>query len=100
MFMDNIWIVKLKNKCFEMSTGSKRTIYVGGLAEEVDDKVLNAAFIPFGDIVDIQIPLDYETEKHRGFAFIEFESAEDAAAAIDNMVEVELVIFIHWASFL
>uniref|UniRef100_A0A6I8NMX7 Peptidyl-prolyl cis-trans isomerase n=1 Tax=Ornithorhynchus anatinus TaxID=9258 RepID=A0A6I8NMX7_ORNAN len=32
-----------------------------GLAEEVDEKVLHAAFIPFGDITDIQIPLDYET---------------------------------------
>uniref|UniRef100_A0A8C8AM52 Peptidylprolyl isomerase E n=1 Tax=Otus sunia TaxID=257818 RepID=A0A8C8AM52_9STRI len=61
-----------------------------GLAEEVDEKVLHAAFIPFGDITDIQIPLDYETEKHRGFAFIEFELAEDAAAAIDNMNESEL----------
>ncbi|KAF5928743.1 hypothetical protein HPG69_006235, partial [Diceros bicornis minor] len=61
--------------------------FVGGLAEEVDDKVLHAAFIPFGDITDIQIPLDYETEKHRGFAFVEFELAEDAAAAIDNMFE-------------
>ncbi|XP_024223069.1 peptidyl-prolyl cis-trans isomerase E isoform X1 [Bombus vosnesenskii] len=68
-----------------MSTNTKRTIYVGGLAEEVDEKVLHAAFIPFGEIVDVQIPLDYESEKHRGFAFIEFESAEDAAAAIDNM---------------
>ncbi|NWX28956.1 PPIE isomerase, partial [Notiomystis cincta] len=48
----------------------------GGLAEEVDEKVLHAAFIPFGDITDIQIPLDYETEKHRGFAFVEFELAE------------------------
>lgn len=35
----------------------------GGLAEEVDEKVLHAAFIPFGDITDIQIPLDYETGK-------------------------------------
>lgn len=69
---------------------SKRTIYVGGLAEEVDEKVLQAAFIPFGDTVDIEIPLDYETEKHRGFAFIEFENAEDAAAAIDNMNDSEL----------
>ncbi|KAM3958237.1 LOW QUALITY PROTEIN: peptidylprolyl isomerase cyclophilin-33 [Aphomia sociella] len=69
---------------------SKRTIYVGGLAEEVDEKVLNAAFIPFGDLVDVQIPLDYETEKHRGFAFIEFENAEDAAAAIDNMNDSEV----------
>lgn len=50
--------------------------------------MLHAAFIPFGDIMDIQIPLDYETEKHRGFAFVEFESAEDAAAAIDNMVRI------------
>ncbi|KAJ9596561.1 hypothetical protein L9F63_012394, partial [Diploptera punctata] len=73
-----------------MSTNPKRTVYVGGLAEEVDEKVLHAAFIPFGDIMDIQIPLDYETEKHRGFAFVEFESAEDAAAAIDNMNDSEL----------
>lgn len=69
-----------------MTTNAKKTIYVGGLAEEVDEKVLNAAFIPFGDLVDIQMPIDYESEKHRGFAFIEFESPEDAAAAIDNMV--------------
>lgn len=73
-----------------MSTNPKRTVYVGGLAEEVDEKVLHAAFIPFGDIMDVQIPLDYETEKHRGFAFVEFESAEDAAAAIDNMNDSEL----------
>lgn len=69
---------------------NKRIIYVGGLSEEVDEKILQGAFIPFGEILDIQIPLDYETEKHRGFAFVEFESAEDAAAAIDNMNESEL----------
>lgn len=74
----------------KMSQTNKRTVYVGGLAEEVDEKVLKAAFIPFGDIVDVQIPLDYESEKHRGFAFIEFEAAEDAAAAIDNMNDSEL----------
>ncbi|CAG9840548.1 unnamed protein product [Diabrotica balteata] len=73
-----------------MSSSNKRTVYVGGLAEEVDEQVLNAAFIPFGDIIDVQIPLDYESEKHRGFAFIEFESAEDAGAAIDNMNDSEL----------
>ncbi|XP_064626148.1 peptidyl-prolyl cis-trans isomerase E-like [Lineus longissimus] len=69
---------------------NKRVVYVGGLAEEVEAKILHAAFIPFGDITDIQIPLDYETEKHRGFAFIEFELPEDAAAAIDNMNDSEL----------
>lgn len=74
-------------------------------------------FVPFGEVVDVQLPLDFETRKysliyaamssllfltqeshlyvciyvcslesHRGFAFVEFELAEDAAAAVDNMV--------------
>lgn len=70
----------------------KRTIYVGGLADEVTEKLINDAFIPFGDIADIQMPVDYESQKHRGFAFIEYETAEDAAAAIDNMVRVVSVV--------
>ncbi len=32
----------------------------------------------------------YQTEKHRGFAFVEFELPEDAQAAIDNMNDSEL----------
>ncbi|XP_063696532.1 peptidyl-prolyl cis-trans isomerase E [Culicoides brevitarsis] len=68
----------------------KRTIYVGGLADEVTEKLLNDAFIPFGDITEIQMPIDYETQKHRGFAFIQFETGEDAGAAIDNMDNAEL----------
>uniref|UniRef100_A0A8D3C1X8 Peptidyl-prolyl cis-trans isomerase E n=1 Tax=Scophthalmus maximus TaxID=52904 RepID=A0A8D3C1X8_SCOMX len=67
---------------------NKRVLYVGGLAEEVDEKVLHAAFIPFGDITDIQIPLDYETEKHRGFAFIEFELAENESELFGRTVRV------------
>ena len=39
---------------------------------------------------DITIPLDFETEAHRGFAFVEFEDVADAAAARDNMDEAEL----------
>lgn len=68
----------------------KRTIYVGGLADEVDAEVIRSAFIPFGDINDVQMPLDFESQKHRGFAFVEFETNEDAAAAIDNMNDSEL----------
>nr|ACO11403.1 Peptidyl-prolyl cis-trans isomerase E [Caligus rogercresseyi] len=69
---------------------SKKTLYVGGLAEEVDEKVLKGAFIPFGEITEVQVPIDYQTEKHRGFAFIEYEEPRDAAAAIDNMHDSEL----------
>jgi peptidyl-prolyl isomerase E (cyclophilin E) len=43
-----------------------------------------------GDIFEVQLPMDYETQKHRGFAFVEYETAEDAATAIDNMNDSEL----------
>ncbi|CAI5448443.1 unnamed protein product [Caenorhabditis angaria] len=68
----------------------KRTLYVGGISEECTEKVLMAAFIPFGDVVAISIPMDYENGKHRGFGFVEFDLPEDAAAAIDNMNDSEL----------
>lgn len=48
------------------ASGAVTLCAAGGLAEEVDEKVLHAAFIPFGDITDIQIPLDYETGAWRG----------------------------------
>lgn len=72
------------------SNSKKRTIYVGGLAEDVDEKVIRAAFIPFGDISEVQLPIDYQSEKHRGFAFVDYELPEDAQAAIDNMHDSEL----------
>ncbi|KAH7694540.1 cyclophilin-type peptidyl-prolyl cis-trans isomerase-13, partial [Aphelenchoides avenae] len=68
----------------------KRTVYVGGFGEEVSEKVLSMAFIPFGELVGVSVPMDYETGKHRGFGFVEFELPEDAAAAIDNMNDSEL----------
>ncbi|KAI6175915.1 Peptidyl-prolyl cis-trans isomerase E [Aphelenchoides bicaudatus] len=68
----------------------KRTVFVGGFGTEIDEKTLTLAFIPFGEIVGVSIPMDYETGKHRGFGFVEFELAQDAAAAIDNMNDSEL----------
>ena len=73
-----------------MAQNNKKTLYIGGLADEVDEKTVEAAFIPFGDIIEVQMPIDYSTGKHRGFAFVQFESVDDAAAAIDNMNDAEI----------
>eukprot|EP00850_Spirogloea_muscicola_P015185 SM000114S24148 [mRNA] locus=s114:273018:274908:- [translate_table: standard] len=62
----------------------------GGLEESVNEGSLHAAFIPFGDIKDVNIPLDHGTQKHRGFGFVTFLEKEDAAAAMDNMANAEL----------
>lgn len=38
------------------------------------------SFIPFGDIVEINIPREHaaKDKTNRGFAFVEFESEDDA----------------------
>lgn len=68
----------------------KTILYVGGLEENVNESLLHAAFIPFGEIKDVNIPLDNKTGGHRAFGFVEYEEREDAAAAIDNMHNGEL----------
>lgn len=68
----------------------KNTLYVGGLAEEVNESILHAAFIPFGDIKDVKTPLDQATQKHRSFGFVTFLEREDASSAMDNMDGAEL----------
>lgn len=59
----------------------------------VNQSSLHAAFIPFGEIVDISLPkpeAPSSTELHRGFGYVEFEDSHDAKEAIDNMDQAEL----------
>jgi peptidyl-prolyl isomerase E (cyclophilin E) len=64
-------------------------LYVGGLADEVSEALLKAAFLPFGECV-AQIPVDNKSGKHKGFGFVEFQDEQDAASAIENMHGAEL----------
>ncbi len=43
----------------------KTTLYVGGLEETVNEAMLHAAFLPFGEIKDVNIPMDHASGKHR-----------------------------------
>lgn len=69
---------------------ARRTLYVGGLDEGVVLSTLQAAFVPFGELTDVQLPVDVATGKHRGFGFVEFADEADAKDAIDNMHNSEL----------
>ena len=70
----------------------KATVYVGGLSDMVTSSNLHDAFLPFGEIADVSLPKNDHpnaTEPHRGFAYVEFEDADDAKEAIDNMDQSE-----------
>ncbi|KAG7367428.1 RNA-binding protein [Nitzschia inconspicua] len=64
---------------------SKRVVYVGGLGDNVSQHIVRAAFIPFGPLKSVDIPMDYKAGTTRGFAFVEYEDADDATEAIFNM---------------
>ncbi|KAJ3075133.1 hypothetical protein HDU98_009087 [Podochytrium sp. JEL0797] len=66
-------------------------VHVGGLDAQVTEELLAQAFVPFGEIVSIQMPQELDKNEHRGFAFIEFENPVDAAAAADNLHLAELL---------
>ncbi|ORM39804.1 Peptidyl-prolyl cis-trans isomerase E [Babesia sp. Xinjiang] len=72
------------------AAGQKRTLFVRELADEVNKEILYAAFLPFGNIINIDMPVDKEKGTNRGIAFIEFEEEEDAKHAIFNHNESEL----------
>ncbi|KAF9012509.1 hypothetical protein BDQ17DRAFT_1297659 [Cyathus striatus] len=77
----------------EEGTKSKKTVFVGGLTEEVDETILYEHFSTFGDIIEVQLPSGAANPaqpnpndlKHRGFGFVTFSSSADAQDAIDNM---------------
>lgn len=69
---------------------SRRALYVGGLDPAVTETTLRAAFLPFGPVQHIDMPMDYAKGTHKGFAFLEFVETEDANEAIYNMDGAEL----------
>ena len=60
-------------------------LIIAGLDDQVDENVLLNVFVPFGEVKEVTIPLDAGTGLKRGCGFVEFEDAEDAAEARDNM---------------
>ena len=70
---------------------NKRALYVGGLPNEINTTILQAAFIPFGPLKKVEIPVDNQKGTIKGFAFVEFEDVEDAEEAQYNMNGAELM---------
>ena len=65
------------------------SIYVGNLSYEVTQEDLNAVFEEYGTIKRVQLPTDRETGRPRGFGFVEMETEEEEAAAIEALDRAE-----------
>jgi RNA recognition motif-containing protein len=61
------------------------SIYIGNLSYRATEDAVTEVFAEYGTIKRVQLPVDRETGRMRGFAFVEMQSDEEEQAAIDAL---------------
>lgn len=62
-----------------------KTVYISNLSYERDRNGLRSLFAKFGEILNIKIVVEPETNQSRGMAFIEMATAAQAKKAIEEL---------------
>ena len=75
----------------ENTVVSQTKLFVGGLNWKLRWKDLREEFSKFGEVAFARVKLDTETNKSRGFGFVEFVNPEDATKAQKAMDGQEIM---------
>mgnify|MGYP000338636677 CR=1 FL=1 len=67
-----------------------KTLFVGGISWNLRWQDLKDAFGEHAEVVHAKVIMDRETNKSKGFGFVEFASVEEAVKAKEAMDGVEL----------
>jgi cold-inducible RNA-binding protein len=62
-----------------------KKLYVGNLTYNVNESDLEALFTPFGAVQSAQVIVDRDTNRSKGFAFVEMSTEAEAQAAIQGL---------------
>jgi RNA recognition motif-containing protein len=65
------------------------TIYVGNLSFDAEAEDLQHLFSEYGTVSKCSLPLDRETGRKRGFAFVDMADADAENKAISDLQDVE-----------
>lgn len=65
-------------------------LFVGSLAYSVRDDELAEFFASAGTVVSAKVIMDRETNRSKGFGFVEMSSDEEAKAAVEQLNNKEL----------
>ena len=69
---------------------SRMNIYVGNLSFDTTEENIRQAFEGFGEITSVNIIMDRDTGRPRGFGFVEMANKDEAMAAIAGLNGQEL----------
>ena len=61
------------------------SIYVGNLDYEIDQGDLTEVFAEYGTVKRVHLPIDRETGRKRGFAFVEMDTEAEETEAIAKL---------------
>src|SRR3954453_2470549 len=62
-----------------------KKLYVGNLTYNVNESDLEALFTPFGTVQSAQIIVDRDTNRSKGFGFVEMDTDAQAQASIQGL---------------
>lgn len=65
-------------------------IYVGNLSYRLTDDELREAFAAYGEVISAKIVMDRETDRSKGFGFVEMSDRADGERAIEELNDKEL----------
>jgi len=67
------------------------SIFVGNLPFRAEREDVIQLFVPFGEVLNCSLPLERDTGRKRGFAFIEMGDESIESTAIDGLQGTELM---------
>ncbi len=62
-----------------------KKLYVGNLSYDIDNRALEEMFAAYGKVSSAQVINDRETQRSKGFGFVEMNSDQEAQAAISAL---------------
>jgi len=67
------------------------SIFVGNLPFRAEQEDVSELFAPYGEVTNCFLPLERDTGRKRGFAFVELADEESESRAIDGLQGAELM---------
>lgn len=74
-----------RNLGFFQKNDTVTTIYIGNMSFKKDERDIKELFNKFGKVSYVRLMLDPETNKSRGFAFVQMPSPKNAKLAIGKL---------------
>ena len=65
-------------------------VFVGNIPFDATEEAVSEAFRETGEVVEVAIPVNPQTERPRGFAFVEFATNEQASKALADTGRIQL----------